>query len=435
MRVGTGKVDVSPREPMFLWGYPHVKRISTGINDPLYASILFLADDNSSVMTIALDLLYISAEDTVDLRNRIAEQISIEPANIMISCTHTHSGPVTVDLIITGSDPVVPAVDKEYMAEVKDKIVTAAVKAANDIVDAEIAITSAEIDGVGCNRNDPEALRDSEAGIIVVRDQLSKKVFAVSLVYCMHPTVMHEDSTLVSSDFPGYTRMCIQKQLGDDLVVSYHTGPQGNQSPRYHVRAQTFAEAERLGNILGESVVAAVENLVDEDFEKNPIIAVATSTIESVRKQVESVSAAEENLTFRRDEFERLKRENAGHGPIRTAECSVFGAEEAVFVAKYAESGSLDTKLQNYKKLEVQVFRVGGCYLVGLQGELFVEYSLYIKENFSGQVFVLCCTNGETQGYIVTEEATGYEADNALFAPATGAAMVDKAVELIDGME
>jgi hypothetical protein len=50
---------------------------------------------------------------------------------------------------------------------------------------------------------------------------------------------------------------------------------------------------------------------------------------------------------------------------------------------------------------------------------------------FQRKVFVVCCTNGETQGYIVTEDATGYEADNALFAPETGAVMVDKALHLL----
>ncbi len=431
MKAGKAVVDISPEKSMFLWGYPHVERMSTGVNDPLYASVLFLSNENSSLMTIALDLLYISAEDTCQIRERIAAQVNIEPSNIMISCSHTHSGPVTVELIISGSDPVVPSVDQEYMGQVKDKIVAAAINAAENLIDAEVAVTSAEINGVGCNRNDENGLRDPEAGIIVVRDCNTKKIFTVSMVYCMHPTVLHEDSTLISSDFPGYARMYIQQQFGDDIVVCYHTGPQGNQSPRYHVRAQTFEEAERLGNILGKSIVDAVVALGDDDFEKESILDVAVSKIESVRKPIQSLDDAKNNLVFRKSEFERLKRENAGHGPIRTAECSVFGAEEAVYVAKCAADGSLDTALVNYKELEVQVLRIGDCSLVGLQGELFVEYSLAIKERTEGKVFVLCCTNGETQGYIVTEAATGYEADNALFAPATGTAMVGEVLQII----
>ena len=432
MRAGTAVVDISPDKSMFLWGYPHVERMSTGVNDPLYATVLFMDNGSNAVMTIALDLLYISAKDTSEIRKHISEKSNVTPENIMISCSHTHSGPVTVEMIISGSDPVVPAVDQEYMSRIKEEIVAAGLSAIDNVVEAEVAVTTAHIDGVGCNRNDPDGLRDPEAGIIVVRNSESGGIFSVSLVYCMHPTVLHEDSTLISSDFPGYAREYIQKELSSDIVVNYHTGPQGNQSPRYHVKAQTFEEAERLGNILGASVVEAVNKLESNDFCDSLVLNAATEFVDSVRKLPMSLEEADKNLRFWQNEFERLKIENAGHGPIRTAECSVFGAEEAVFIAKCAADGSLDEALENYQKLEVQVIRIGDCCIVALAGELFVEYSLAIKEQADEQVFVLCCTNGETQGYIVTEGATGYEADNALFAPETGVAMVNKALELIE---
>ena len=435
LKAGSTIVDISPEKPMFLWGYPHVERISTGVNDPLYAAVLFLDNGKKSVMTIALDLLYFTAKDSCEVRERIADKVDIEPESIMISSSHTHSGPVTVDLIISGSDPIVPSVDIEYMEQVKDKIVKIAIEAVNNTIDAEVAITSAEIDGVGCNRHDPKFERDSETGIIVLREAQTNNIFAISLIYCMHPTVLHEDSTLVSSDFPGYTRKYLQKQLGDKVVVSYHTGPQGNQSPRYHVKGQTFEEAERLGNILGEKVALAISNLKCKDYSATPEIFAKTAKITPERRVMPSLLAAKENLKFRRSEFQRLKDENSGHGPIRTAECSVFGAEETLFVAKCAENGSLDAALEKYKEFEVQVLKIGDCHLVALQGELFVEYSLDIKAKSPANTFVLCCTNGETQGYIVTEEATGYEADNALFAPSTGKAMAEKAIELIKNIK
>jgi hypothetical protein len=318
------------------------------------------------------------------------------------------------------------------MTEVKNKIVGAAVEAAERAVPAQLAVTATEVDGVGCNRHDPDGPRDPEVGIIVVREAATNNIFAVSLIYCMHPTVLHEDSTLVSSDFPGYTRQYLQRHLGKDTVVLYHTGPQGNQSPRYHVRGQTFAEAERLGSILGSAAAAAIDNLICADFEAEPVIAAASAKVPSLRRQMPSAEEARANLEFRRREFERLKAENAGHGPVRTAECALFGAEETMFMAGVAADGSLDRVLEAYREFEVQVLRLGGACLAALQGEVFVEYSLAVKSAVSLRTFVICCANGETQGYIVTEDATGYEADNALFAPATGRAMADKAAELVN---
>ena len=36
--------DITPVEPLFLFGYPHVERVSTGMHDPLLASALYLFD-------------------------------------------------------------------------------------------------------------------------------------------------------------------------------------------------------------------------------------------------------------------------------------------------------------------------------------------------------------------------------------------------------
>ena len=85
LRAGTAQVDISPTTPMFLWGYPHVERISTGVNDPLYASVLFLDNGKNTIITIALDLLYINAADTAEIRQRIVDQVDIDSANIQLN--------------------------------------------------------------------------------------------------------------------------------------------------------------------------------------------------------------------------------------------------------------------------------------------------------------------------------------------------------------
>jgi hypothetical protein len=334
-------------------------------------------------------------------------------------------------MLFSENDPVVPKVDPEYMELVRNGILEATLKAIANAHPAEIATTSTMIDGVGCNRHDPEWARDPEVGIIAVRNVDDKKLFGISLIYCMHPTVIHEDIKEVSSDFPGYARIALQKRFGDALDVIYSNGPQGNQSPRYHVKGQTFAEAERLGFILGNAVADAVANLADDDFTSQPILQSISDTITPIRKGMRTVEEAEANFEFRKKDFERLKAEGAPHGPTRTAECAFFGADETLFFAKRAADGSLDAALKEYKEFEVQVFQIADAFIPAFQGEVFVEYSLDVKKRCDEKVFVVCIANGETQGYITTAEATGYEADNAIFAPATGKLMADKAVELV----
>jgi len=316
------------------------------------------------------------------------------------------------------------------MGRFTDGIVAAACQAVRGAVPGEVAVTAATIDGVGCNRLSPDGPRDPEAGIVIVRRQSDHSLLAVQLIYSMHPTVLHEDSTLVSSDFPGLARRRIEEALAG-AVVCYHTGPAGNLSPRYHVREQTFAEAERLGGLLAQPVLAAIDACPDSSFCGEVSLGGASTHVALPARVFSSVAQAEAELAAARDEFDRLRRAGAPHGPVRTAECTVFGAEEQVMLARAEESGAAERLRAEYGRAEVQVLRVGDAFLVGLPGECFVEYALDIKGRAGRRAFVISLANGELQGYVVTPEAHGYEARLSFFLPEAGRLMADAAVELI----
>ena len=432
LSVGIAVRDISPRKPMFLHGYPHVERTSEGIHDPLLASMMCLDCCGNRLIIGALDLLMLVPASARELRRRVAAATSVPETNVFISCTHTHSAPVTAGMLISEADPIVPDVDPEYLEQVFTQTVEAAEKAVQNLRKAELAWTSVEVDGVGCNRHSPDAPRDPETGILAVRDAATKELFALSVIYAMHPTVMHEDSKLVSADFPGYTRLQLREQFGNDLTVLYHTGPEGNQSPRHHVNGQTFAEAERLGRRLGNFVSEKVKALSDKDFTSTPELAAAMKQVNFIRKRFPSVAEAQANLDRTRQTFKDLRTNHAPRADIRTAECAVFGAEESFYLSKCQENGRLDEYMQAYRNVDVQALKIGGGILLGLPGEVFVEYDLEIKEETGGNVFPVCLVNGELQGYIVTPGATGYEAGNSVFAPESGPIMVDAAVKLVN---
>jgi len=84
----------------------------------------------------------------------------------------------------------------------------------------------------------------------------------------------------------------------------------------------------------------------------------------------------------------------------------------------------------------VQAFRIGEVYLAALPGEHFVEYGLEIKRRAPAAPSS-SPTQRRASGYIVTPEAAaagGYEAAWALFRPASGARLVEAAVELMKGL-
>jgi hypothetical protein len=144
-----------------------------------------------------------------------------------------------------------------------------------------------------------------------------------------------------------------------------------------------------------------------------------------------SLTVAEQTLQKARSNYERLQRERTAHGPLRTAECVVFGAEEIVTMARAQNSGELAQFQAAYAEAEVQILQAGEVFIAGLPGEWFVEYGLDIKQRADRRVFVASLTNGELQGYITTPDATGYEAGLSMFTPESGERMVQTLLEII----
>ncbi len=438
LRAGASVVDISPAGPVALFGYPHVERIATGVHDPLLASALCLDDGRQRAMLIALDLLMLDPPRARSIRRAVAERTGVPERCVLMSCSHTHSGPVTARLVAWSGDAAVPAPDAAYLDMLADRVVAAAEQAAANVGPAEIAWTTADARGVGGNRLSSEGATDPEVGILGVREPDGGRLRAVVVMYGMHPTVLHEDSTLVSADFPHYAREVLRERFGVTLPVLYHTGPCGDQSPRRFVAGQTFEEAERLGRTLGESVARSLERLDRSRFSSDCRLGGVVGEIALPRRRFLEVAEAERLLDHHRAEFRRLKEAGAEAAKVRGAECAVFGAEGTVQLAHLQERGDLQRALEEDAPVEVQVVQVGEVSLIGLPGEWFVEYGLELKRRWPNRAFVVSLVNGHVQGYVATAEAVAeesYEALTAVFdGPEAGRRMIETVMGMADGV-
>ena len=434
LQAGTAVGDITPALPAALFGYPHVERVASAIHDPLLASVLYLESRSSAVVLISLDVLFLEPPAARALRRAVAARLLIAEDRVFISCTHTHSGPVTARLLAWSADPTIPPPDAGYLERLTNNVVETAGRAAAQAAPAEIAWTTADARGVGGNRHVTGGLTDSEVGILAVRHPGAGPLLAVALVHGMHPTVLHEDSALVSADFPHYTRQCLRERFGEPLSVLYHMGPSGNQSPRFFVRGQTFAEAERLGRQLGQAVAASLERLSAADFDHDCTLRGALRPVDLPLRTVPSVAEAQAILDRCRTHFQQLQQQKAHPAELRTSECAVFGAEGTLTLARLNEHGAIDRVLRDYRPIEVQVVRIGNGYLAGLPGELFTEYGLEIKSRAADRVFIVSLVNGELQGYIVTPQAAAegcYESLTSMFRPEAGALLVSATLEAL----
>lgn len=431
LSAGAAAVDITPKDSQFLFGYPHVRRYSTGVHDRLWASALYLSGGAGEALFVACDIIFVPKATAQRARARIERETGIPASAVMLTATHTHSAPITVDYLSNEADPAVPKADAKYLALMEDAIVAAAVQARRTARPAEAGLAIADATGIGTNRRDPAGPADLDVPVLLVRDAASQKPIAAMLVVNMHPTVLHEDSTLISGDFPGLARIHLQENwLGAGTPVLVHTGASGNQSPRHVTRGNTFAEAQRLGAILGEAAIKAGRSIT---FARDWRIDARQRFLDFPRRSFPTVAAAEASLHRSVETFERLKRGGAPRPAIRTAECDWFGAEETLTLARAFADGRLAAAAAAAMPAEVQAIGIGPWSFVGWPGEMFIEFELVVRAA-RPNAFVISMANGELQGYIVTEEAAaegGYEASNAMFAPSSGKLLIDATLDLV----
>lgn len=428
---GAAIADITPQKSIHLSGYPFVERNSSGVHDKLLSSALYLSDGNEQIIFIGNDVIFIGKELTTIARKRIHKHTGVLEQNIMITATHTHSSPSTITFASGSHDALLPDVDQDYMQLLEDGIVKAAVEAVNNTQKAELKFSIADATGIGTNRHDPAGASNLQVPVILVNSAETNEAIACMIIVSMHPTVLHEDSTLVSGDFPGIARLQLQQQIfKKGIPVIYHTGTAANQSPRHVTKDNTFKEAERIAGILTTAVAKSlsnVETLTDSS------IKVFQKFIALPKRKMPGIDEAAVYENKCSVILNELRNSKADPRQIRSAEVNWFGATETLNLAKMAANGELESVYKTCLPAEIQIFSIGQFNFVAWPGEIFVEYGLALQ-NDCKNTFAISLANGDLQVYIVTKDAVEkgiYEASNSIFDYKSGDILIKETIHLL----
>jgi len=110
-----------------------VNKQAKSIRDDLEANALFLSSDSESVLLVSCDLAGLLPEFVANVREAMGKAAGLTPRNIIITCTHTHSGP---SLLPTS---YLKPVDDEYMEQLREWLVELAQEAVEVARPARIA--------------------------------------------------------------------------------------------------------------------------------------------------------------------------------------------------------------------------------------------------------------------------------------------------------
>lgn len=430
VQVGTGTAIINPPLGTPMAGYYHARGCQ-GVADDLLAKAAVLDDGRTRVAFVVCDLISLPRTVVEAARRQIEQQTGIPAANIMLSATHTHTGPSLVrDSTRDEPDGSTGNLAREYTQALPAHITRAVALALSNRAPAQVSFARETEHRLAFNRRfwmkdgtvgwnpgkrNPNIIRtvgpiDPELGLVFFESPQRQPLLAY-VNFAMHPDTT--GGTLASADYPGALARCLANYHGPEMLTLFANGTCGNLN---HINVQWGGpqkgtnEANRLGTILAGAVLKAQMDL-----------APAMETTLRVRSQVVELPLApvtEADLLAAREIVQR--------GP------------KAKFMEQVQAYKALDVEKRQGQPfpVEVQVVTLGSDLAwVSLPGEVFVELGLSIKAASPfKQTQLVELANGSI-GYIPNRSAYAegnYEVVSARCAAGSGERLVTAATTLLD---
>lgn len=433
LHVGTAAVKITPPSGTPMAGYYHA-RGSEDVLDDLYAKAAVLDDGNTRVVLVVCDLITLPRITVLETRQLIEKQTGIPADHVMLSATHTHTGPSLVrDSVRDNQDGGSGDRARKYTLELPGRIAQAVAEANEKRTPVQVSYAQESEDRlafcrrfwmkdgtVGWNpgKLNPNIIRpvspiDPEVGIVYF-ETADKKPLLTYVNYAMHADTT--GGTKISADFPGALARCLAGYKGPDMLTIFANGACGNLN-HYNIQwtaPQTSpAEACRLGTILAGSVLKAYMDLC-------PL----GETTLRVRSEVLQLPLA------------KVTPEE-----VQEAKAIVAKGDKARFMEQVRAYKVLDVDKRAGAPLEVevQVITLGDSLAwVSLPGEIFVELGLSIKAASPfAQTHIVELANGSI-GYIPNRSAYAegnYEVESARCAEGSGELLVQAAVKMLEELK
>jgi neutral ceramidase len=400
IKVGTNETVVTAPIGTPMSGYRRTD-VSKSIHDDLYARTLVIEGiDGTSVALMTVAVLNMGADIADTIREGINRKTGIPSDNIVISCTHTHSG------------PTVGPIDGDYEKLLIERCIASCVDAWNKRAPGRIGIGSTIVPDLGKNDRRMEyggIHPDPEVGIIKIEDAHGK-LLGVAFNYGCHPSTLNLFNLAFTEDWPFYSIKGIRDALGRDVWVAYFQSAQGDAKIGYTAELsavgadmsgiRTFEFAEHKGNMMIEPVLETLPTILTSD---DPTIMAANGYFDYPRRESYPITAAVAQKQYaeaktKLAEMEK-KADSFGSRVIDRYKVDVFLAELTADCATWVENNPDPAPIRNVRH---QAVRIGDAVFATFPCEVFTEIGLKVKQQSPFEkTFVFGIAAGH-EGYIPT---------------------------------
>jgi hypothetical protein len=290
MKAGFFEVDITPRVGVGLSGFgPYLNRYSLGVRDVLKARATAFEQGGTKAVIVSCDLIGVTPEIAKDVKQLVEKQTGVPAENVMVHCTHTHSGPNTGGYIGWGNE------DDPYLAILPVRIAKACTEAVGRLQETEMLHAVVPCEGIGLNREyDKDAppledvlrddwrpakpeLTDTKCHVLKFIEKTTGRMSGFMAYFGCHPVVCCQLTRYIHGDFcgvamnnlerenPGSVGLFLQGAQGDVNSCVVHK-PEKEALLALDVIAARFANSVRNG--LQTAKPVAVNNLKCVDVVK-----------------------------------------------------------------------------------------------------------------------------------------------------------------------
>jgi len=267
-RVGLASACITPEQSLWLAGYTSRRQPSQGVLDDLYARAMATEGAGGRrALLLCVDLCSLRTPTVSEVCRQIAERTGLKREQVLVSLSHTHSGPA-VDLADAGFYPMSPDDRKKldaYTEKVKRHLVDLAETALGDLKPAELSFGQGtatffenrrRLDdegrwtGMGPN---PHNHTDRDVPVLRVNSPGGGTRAVVFGAAC-HNVTLGGNSYKISADYAGFARMHVEAQLpGVQAMFVTGCGADANPNPRSTADQEEWTR--RHGESLGTEVL------------------------------------------------------------------------------------------------------------------------------------------------------------------------------------
>ncbi len=391
-KAGTARAVITPQQPVWLSGYAG-KRVPQGKLHDLWIKVLALEDGQGQrAVVLTSDLIGFSRPAYLDLCRRLNEKYQLTPDQVMLTFSHTHSGPVLRESLLDyfPLDHEALALVNDYSRQLEDQIVDVVGKALGNLAPAVLATGTGTATFAVNRRNN----REAEVPQLLARDEALQgpvdhtvpvlsvrtpqgKLKAVLFGYACHNTTL--SGLEYNGDWAGFAQLAIEaRHPGAQAMFYAGCGADQNPLPRRKVEL-----CEKYGQMLA----AAVNETLSQ---------VGTPLAPHLRTWLVEIELPFEKVLGREDIQPFAGKDNL-RGRWATRLLARLDAGES---------------FANTYPYPVRVWKLGERQLwIGLTGEVVIDFALRFKSEFGQDTWVAAYTS-EMLAYIPSRRVWlegGYE--------------------------